>query len=53
LWKPQNIYYEMIGATYPEMQRSAGQGNEEARAWVQKFPALGEKLGFGAAAKPQ
>jgi len=53
LWKPQNIYYEMISATYPEMQRSASQGNEEAGAWVEKFPALGEKLGFGAAVKPQ
>ena len=52
LWKPQNVYYEMISSTLPEMRRCASQGHKEAAVWVEKFLALGEKLGFGEAAKP-
>jgi len=52
LWKPQNTYHRMLAGTFPEMQRCAGQGNDQAKAWVETFLVLGEKLGFGPAAKP-
>jgi len=51
LWKPQNIYYEMIIAMLPEMQQCAARGNAQAGVWVEKFLALGERLGFGAVAR--
>ena len=50
LWKPQNIYYEMLTAMLPEMQQCAARGNAQAGVWVEKFLALGEKLGFGTVA---
>jgi alpha-amylase/alpha-mannosidase (GH57 family) len=53
LWKPQNIYYEMAAATLPEMLQCATRGNPQAGVWVEEFLALGEKLGFEAAAKPR
>jgi alpha-amylase/alpha-mannosidase (GH57 family) len=43
-WKVQNIYYEMLNSAYPQQRRQAEQGQEEARAWVEHFVALGEKL---------
>jgi hypothetical protein len=46
LWKPQNIYYEMLSTAFEEMRRCASEGNEQAAAWVAKFRVLGEKLGF-------
>ena len=53
LWKPQNIYYERMSSTLPEMRQCVSQGNEQAALWVKEFLALGEKLGFGPAAKAQ
>ena len=50
LWKPQKYFYEMIIAMLPEMQQCAARGNAQAGVWVEKFLALGEKLGFGAVA---
>ncbi len=49
LWKPQNAYCEIMTANLPEMRRRADKGNEQAKAWVEKFLMLGEKLGFAAA----
>jgi hypothetical protein len=49
LWKPQNTCYGLIEAALPAMRRCAGEGNEQARAWVEKFMQLGEKLGFAMA----
>jgi hypothetical protein len=49
LWKPQNIYYEMMTTALPKMRRRAAEGNEQAGAWVEKFRVLGEKLGFSEA----
>jgi alpha-amylase/alpha-mannosidase (GH57 family) len=43
-WKVQNIYYEMLNSAYPEQRRLSDLGQEEARAWVEHFMALGEKL---------
>ncbi len=42
LWKPQNIYYR-VAASLPEKQPAV---DEKSRAWVEKFKALGEQLGF-------
>jgi alpha-amylase/alpha-mannosidase (GH57 family) len=44
VWKVQNIYYEMLKSAYPEQRRQSDLGQEEARAWVEHFVALGEKL---------
>lgn len=46
LWKTQNIYYEMLNSVYPEQRRQSELGQEEARAWMKQFLALGEKLSF-------
>jgi alpha-amylase/alpha-mannosidase (GH57 family) len=43
-WRVQNIYYEMLISVYPQWRQRAEQGHEEARAWVEHFVALGEKL---------
>jgi hypothetical protein len=43
-WKVQNIFYEMLNSVYPEQRRQSEQGQEKARAWVEHFLALGEKL---------
>uniref|UniRef100_A0A7V6A139 Uncharacterized protein n=1 Tax=Desulfobacca acetoxidans TaxID=60893 RepID=A0A7V6A139_9BACT len=44
LWRVQNVYYERLKSVYPEQRRLADLGQEEARAWVEHFVALGEKL---------
>jgi alpha-amylase/alpha-mannosidase (GH57 family) len=44
LWHVQNIYYEMLNSVYPEQRRQSELGQEEARAWVEHFVALGGKL---------
>ena len=44
LWKIQNIYYKMLETVHPEFRTKAEQGEEAARAWVDRFVALGEKL---------
>ncbi|TMA12806.1 MAG: DUF3536 domain-containing protein [Deltaproteobacteria bacterium] len=44
LWKIQNIYYKMLERVHPEFRTKAEQGEEAARAWVDRFVALGEKL---------
>jgi hypothetical protein len=43
LWKSQNIYDQLAAKVLPEMK-----GQEEKKVWVEKFLALGEKLGFHA-----
>jgi hypothetical protein len=53
LWKPQNIYHEMLTGALSEMRRCAEQGNQRAGAWVENFLVLGQKLGFAAAAPSQ
>ncbi|MBI3879628.1 MAG: DUF3536 domain-containing protein [Verrucomicrobia bacterium] len=46
LWKPQNTYYGMIATSLSEMRQRALDGDETAKAWVEKFLMLGEQLGF-------
>jgi alpha-amylase/alpha-mannosidase (GH57 family) len=48
LWKPQNTYYDIVATALPEMRRCADGGSKQAKAWVEKFLMLGEKLGFAA-----
>jgi len=40
-WKVQNIFFEVWGRKYHELGQRSG---EDARAWVARFLALGEKL---------
>jgi alpha-amylase/alpha-mannosidase (GH57 family) len=49
LWKPQNTYYTIATTTRTLM---AGQGDEGSRAWIEKFEALGAKLGFNPKLEP-
>jgi alpha-amylase/alpha-mannosidase (GH57 family) len=44
LWRPQNIYYEILERVYPRFQSLAEQGDEGAREWVNHFRSLGDKL---------
>jgi hypothetical protein len=43
LWKPQNIYFQLAAAKLPEMKR---RGDDQSKAWTEKFLTLGERLGF-------
>jgi hypothetical protein len=43
-WKVQNAYYELLRNLLPGRQREADAGFEDARRWVERFLALGEKL---------
>ncbi|MBI4279277.1 MAG: DUF3536 domain-containing protein [Armatimonadetes bacterium] len=49
LWKTQNTYYALRQSLYPEVRERAEQGDEDARAWVDQFAALGRTLGMRAA----
>ena len=44
LWTVQNIGYDILQSNYPDLSKSAGQGNESAMEWVNHFVALCEKL---------
>jgi hypothetical protein len=44
LWKIQNIFYEILQSVYPELKKRAGKGDKEAKTWVSRFTALGERL---------
>ena len=43
LWKPQNVYFQLSNTVLPEIKQ---RGDENSRAWAEKFLRLGEKLGF-------
>jgi hypothetical protein len=40
-WKVQNVFFEVWRGAYPELK---GKTDEDARNWVERFLALGEKL---------
>jgi alpha-amylase/alpha-mannosidase (GH57 family) len=44
LWKIQNDFYEILQGVYSEIKGKAEQGNEDAKAWLEHFRNLGEKL---------
>ncbi|HEX3034111.1 MAG TPA: DUF3536 domain-containing protein [Thermodesulfobacteriota bacterium] len=44
LWEPQNRYYEVLKKLYPDFQRKAERGDENARTWIRHFVSLGENL---------
>lgn len=44
LWKVQNVYYRLLKTHYPETRRRADEGDDEAKAWLERFVPLGEKL---------
>lgn len=44
LWKPQNVYFELRQSAQPVLVKQAEAGDEPARAWLERFVALGEKL---------
>ncbi len=43
-WKVQNTYYRLLRQILPGRRREAEGGFEDARRWVERFLALGEKL---------
>lgn len=43
-WKVQNIYYTLMQTVYSESQIKSEQGDEDAKQWIDRFNALGEKL---------
>jgi alpha-amylase/alpha-mannosidase (GH57 family) len=46
MWKPQNICHSMVKAVLPAMRHDAENHDDKAKAWVDKFLALREQLGF-------
>ena len=44
LWSIQNICFDILGATYPELRMKADQGEEDARQWVDRFHFFCGKL---------
>ncbi len=46
IWKTQNVYYELLQTIYPEFQKEADQGYQDARQWIAAFNALGRRLRF-------
>lgn len=44
LWKVQNLYYQILWNSYPELQRRAKEGDNTAEEWVVQFASLGEQL---------
>ncbi|AKX94621.1 glycoside hydrolase [Moorella thermoacetica] len=44
LWKVQNAYYRLLQTVYPGYREKARQGDGEARAWLDLFNSLGDKL---------
>jgi len=49
LWKVQNVYWQMLQTVYPDFQKRAGQGDQSAGEWVNKFVSLGGQLSIRAA----
>ncbi|MGH2543128.1 MAG: DUF3536 domain-containing protein, partial [Ardenticatenaceae bacterium] len=43
-WRAQNIFYDIMQTTYPQVQERAGNGDESAQRWVNLFVTLGESL---------
>lgn len=46
LWQAQNAYYEMTQTIQPEFEKQAQVGDETAREWLERFLALGQKVGI-------
>lgn len=44
LWKVQNIYHRLLLEVYPGYRDRADRGEGNARAWLERFDTLGEKL---------
>ena len=44
LWMPQNIWWSVRGGELEKRKQLADGGDEQARAWVENFTKLGEKL---------
>jgi alpha-amylase/alpha-mannosidase (GH57 family) len=44
LWKVQNLYHQMLKATYPEFQTKMQQGDAGAQEWLNQFVSLGQQL---------
>jgi alpha-amylase/alpha-mannosidase (GH57 family) len=44
LWEIQNLYYEMLRGTYPELQNRAQSGDDAGIEWVTQFVELGQHL---------
>src|SRR5262249_22774963 len=43
-WQVQNAYYQLSRTLLPARRREAEAGFEDARRWIERFLALGEKL---------
>ena len=49
LWMPQNVWWTVRRGTLDKRKKLAGEGDEQARVWVERFTKLGEKLQMGVA----
>ncbi|MFH1488944.1 MAG: DUF3536 domain-containing protein, partial [Pseudomonadota bacterium] len=44
MWTVQNVCYDLLGAVYPDFQKEAEGGDENARKWVSRFESVNKKL---------
>ena len=52
LSKVQNRYWEMFQSVAPEFRQKAQNGDTSAKAWLEHFKGLGQRLGFAAKEPP-
>ena len=48
----QNLYWEMFQSLAPEFRQKADNGDAAAKAWLEHFKGLGQKLGFAVKEPP-
>jgi alpha-amylase/alpha-mannosidase (GH57 family) len=46
LWKVQNTFWEMLQSILPQFRNRSAAGDENAKAWLNQFQALGNRLAF-------
>ena len=44
LWQPQNVWFNMRRTVYDGFLQRAGDGDQQAKAWVEQFQSLGRSL---------
>jgi alpha-amylase/alpha-mannosidase (GH57 family) len=50
-WTAQNVWAEVRRTVFPEVALAGQEGDERARAWLQRFQSLGERLSVRAPAE--
>ncbi|MFO0930294.1 MAG: DUF3536 domain-containing protein [Gemmataceae bacterium] len=46
LWKPQNVFFELMRSLYPVQAAHSSAGDDAAQFWVERFLVLADRLGI-------